>query len=342
MESLIISVIGPYKSGKSTLVSKLQQKKGTEEDVSFFFFKYGGKDITLIDTPGDLDNPTLIASVLSVSDAVLFCLPADAGVNAQVGEMIVLVDSAKIKQGLVCITKTDISTAQDIQRIKSSTAVLFKGTPLEKFDVIDIDINSEQTIADMRAKISRLDYDQSKSSRPFKFLVDNAFETKGMSVAVGFLTAGELSIHATGIICPAPFTREMSVNSIQINQEEVQSANAGSRLGIAIKGVWPWDLPRGVEIRQPDSFKDVKSGHIEADVSQLYKQPIMDGSKLNLVCNWQVRTITLKNVKMEGKHLFADFESDNNFCFDGDDRIILLNKDLPIRMLRVVGRAVIS
>lgn len=176
MESLIISVIGPYKSGKSTLVSKLQQKKGTEEDVSFFFFKYGGKDITLIDTPGDLDNPTLIASVLSVSDAVLFCLPADAGVNAQVGEMIVLVDSAKIKQGLVCITKTDISTAQDIQRIKSSTAVLFKGTPLEKFDVIDIDINSEQTIADMRAKISRLDYDQSKSSRPFKFLVDNAFE----------------------------------------------------------------------------------------------------------------------------------------------------------------------
>ena len=111
MNSLTVSVIGPYRAGKSTLVNKLQQKKGAEEDVSFFFFKYGGKNVTLIDTPGDMDNPALLGSVLTISDAIIMCVSPENGVNLQVGEQIIMADTVGIKQGLICITKADISTA---------------------------------------------------------------------------------------------------------------------------------------------------------------------------------------------------------------------------------------
>ena len=94
--ALTVCVIGPYKSGKTTLVNKLQQKKGMEGDVSFYFLRYNNKDITLLDTPGDADIPSLIASSISVSNAVLLCISPDVGINFQVGEMIVLVDTIGI------------------------------------------------------------------------------------------------------------------------------------------------------------------------------------------------------------------------------------------------------
>lgn len=339
MNSLSVSVIGPYKSGKTTLVNKLQQRKGAEEDVSFFSFKYGGKNITLIDTPGDMDAPVLIASVLSISDAVVFCISPDVGINFQVGELVILADSVGIKQGLICITKTDISTKAEVDKLTKNLSQFLKGTSLEHFEVFPVDINNDQAIADIRAKLSQLTYDSSKINKPFKLFVDHAFESKGMSIAVGTLAAGKVGIHTEGILSPAPFTKEISVNSLQINQEEVTSAEAGDRVGVAIKGVWPWDLPRGVEVRQPKSFRDVKSGKIKLNVNKLYKFEVKDGVKLTLICNWQNVTLTFSNVKREGEVVTADFEADKNFCFDKDDKITIMNKDLPIRTLRVLGKA---
>ncbi|MCL4391690.1 GTP-binding protein [Candidatus Parvarchaeota archaeon] len=341
MNSLTVSVIGPYRSGKSTLVNKLQQRKGAEEDVSFFFFKYGGKNVTLIDTPGDMDNPTTLASVLTISNAIIFCVSPETGVNLQVGEQIIMANSVGIKHGLICITKADISTADDINKLEKNLLGIIKGTSLEAFEIMVVDINNDQSMADIRAKISAFPYDNESIQQPFKILIDHAFESRGMSVAVGTMPTGKVEIHSEGIIAPAPFTKEISINSIQINQEDVPSAEANVVVGVAIKGVWPWDLPRGVEIRKIKSFRDIKEGQFTVNVSPLYKQEIRDDVKLNLICNWQNIVVTLKNVKREGNKVTADFEADKNFCFDENDRILLINKDLPIRFLRVIGKAAI-
>ncbi|MCW1299667.1 MAG: GTP-binding protein, partial [Candidatus Parvarchaeum sp.] len=148
MNSLTVSVIGPYRSGKSTLVNKLQQRKGAEEDVSFFFFKYGGKNVTLIDTPGDMDNPITLASVLTLSDAIIFCVSPENGVNLQVGEQIIMASSIGIKQGLICITKADISTAADIEKLEKQLSAIIKGTSMENFEIMVVDINNDQSMAD--------------------------------------------------------------------------------------------------------------------------------------------------------------------------------------------------
>ncbi len=342
MNSLTVSVIGPYRSGKSTLVNKLQQRKGAEEDVSFFFFKYGGKNVTLIDTPGDMDNPTTLASVLTLSDSIIFCVSPENGVNLQVGEQIIMASSIGIKHGLICITKADISTSEEISKLEKQLSAIIKGTSMENFEITVIDINNDQSMADIRAKISSFPYYSENIEKPFKIFIDHAFESKGMSVAVGTMPTGRIGIHSEGVIAPAPFTKDISINSIQINQEDMQSAEAGDRVGVAIKGVWPWDLPRGVEIRKKSSFRDINEGDLTVDISPLYKQEIINDVKLNLIVNWQNIVVTLSNVKRENNKVTAHFVADKNFCFDENDKMLLINKDLPIRFLRVVGKAIIS
>ena len=183
------------------------------------------------------------------------------------------------------------------------------------FQTVIIDINNDQSMADIRAKVSSFSYTEENVQKPFKILIDRAFESKGMSIAVGTMPTGKIEIHSEGMIAPAPFTKEISVNSIQINQDEMPSAEAGDRVGVAIKGVWPWDLPRGVEIRKKNSFKDIKEGELTVEVSPLYKQEIKDDVKLNLICNWQNIVVSLKNVKKEGNTVSAHFDAEKNFCF---------------------------
>ena len=339
MDSIVVGVIGPYKSGKTSLVNKLQQRKGIEEDVAFYFFKYAGKNVTLVDTPGDMDAPTTVASVISISDACILCISPETKINFQVGEQLILMDNLGIRKGLICITKSDLSTPEDVEQLKENIKKVISTTSLKDMEIVDVNINDEQKIADMRAKIAAIEYDKSKINGPIKLAVDHAFESKGMSIAVGTMMSGRISVHSDGIIVPTPFTKEISINSIQINQEDVQSAEAGDRVGVAIKGVWPWDLPRGVEIREKGKYRDINSGRMKINVNPLYKFDLKDGMKLDMVCNWQTSVIKVSNVKKEGTVIETDFTSEKNFAFDDKDRILIINKDLPIRVLRVVGTA---
>lgn len=339
--ALTVCVVGPYKSGKTTLVNKLQQKKGMEGDVSFYFLRYNNKDITLIDTPGDADIPSLIASSISISNAVLLCLSPDTGVNFQVGEIIILINTIGIRKGLIVINKTDTATTDEIEGLKTKIKALIKDTSLSDVKIVEANMNDDQKIADVRAELSNIETDSDRINKPAKFVIDHAFELKGASVAVGTLINGKIAVHDNLMITPTPFTKEISVNSMQINQEDVQSAEAGERAGIGIKGVWPWDLPRGVELRKANSYKDISKGKIKISVNKLYKYDIKENSKLTLICNWQEVQITLTNVQKENDHVLADFTADKNFVFDDTDKLILINKDLPIRVLRIVGNATI-
>lgn len=338
MDSIIVGVIGPYKSGKTSLVNKLQQRKGIEEDVAFYFFKYSDKNVTLVDTPGDMDAPSTMASVISISDACVLCVSPETKINFQVGEQLILMDNLGVTKGLICVTKSDLSTPEETEQLKENMRKVISTTSLREMEIIDVNINDDQKIANVRAKIAGIPHDKSKSGLPLKFAIDHAFESKGMSVAVGTMISGRISMHSEGVIVPAPFTKEISVSSIQINQEDVQSAEAGDRVGVAIKGVWPWDLPRGVEIREKGKYRDISSGRLRIDINSLYKFDIKEGMKFDLVCDWQDAAIKVSNVKREGGAAELDFVSDKNFVFDNEDKILIINKDLPIRVLRVVGR----
>ena len=79
-----------------------------------------------------------------------------------------------------------------LSNINVSTPFI-KGTSMENFEITVIDINNDQSMADIRAKVSSFPYSKENIEKPFKIFIDHAFESKGMSIAESCFSSLEIS-----------------------------------------------------------------------------------------------------------------------------------------------------
>ena len=92
MKSLQVCVIGPAQSGKSTVVSKLQQKREIEnEDFQIYSFKVGDTHVYLGDAPHNPDKIKPTLALMAEADACLFCVPANIDLP-KLGELVLLIN----------------------------------------------------------------------------------------------------------------------------------------------------------------------------------------------------------------------------------------------------------
>ncbi len=340
MKSLTIAVIGPYGSGKTYITQMLQQKQSYEsEDINVYMFKQGDTLVNLIDVPGGVDTPEMAAAAVTSSNAFLLVIGADNPITYQLGEFIVMLNSLNKNTGIICINKKDIA---DSAIAKEKIEGLIKNTSLANVPIFEMSALSQKDIADLRAKIISIN-PENKDNLPITFVVDKGFEMRsGGSVALGTLVSGKLHVHDKIMITPEPLTKELNVYSLQVNQEDQEEVSSGNRVGIGLKDIYPWYLTKGVELRQENTYTDLNKGEIEVEVNPLYKNKIEEGTKLTLLNHWQSVDIELSEVKFDGKNLHAKFNANKHFVFNENDKILLINKDLPVRMLRILGVAKIS
>ncbi|MCW1292059.1 MAG: GTP-binding protein [Candidatus Rehaiarchaeum fermentans] len=338
MKNLTIAVIGPYGSGKTSIVEQLKQKEGLEsEDIVVRSFKQRDTLVNLVDVPGGLDTPEIAIATLSFSNAFMLVIGADNPITYQLGEFIGILDNMKFNKGIICLNKID-SADKEVAIKKLSS--LLKGTSLENVEIFPMSAFDPQNIADLREKLISIEVED-KSNYPAVFTVDSGFEWSKGAVALGTLLRGKIEVHKKLIICPEPLTKELEVLSIQVNQEDQKELIGNSRAGIGLKDIYPWYLNRGVELREEGKYKDVKEGKIKIELSKLYKNKIEEESEITLINHWQNVNVKLSNIKIENNILNADFSADKNIAFDENDVILAINKDLPIRMFRILGRAYI-
>jgi selenocysteine-specific elongation factor len=340
MKNLTVAVIGAYGSGKTYISQSLQQKQSFEsDDINVYVFKQGDTIVNLIDVPGGVDTPEIAASALTSSNAFLLVIGADNPITYQLGEFVVMLNTLSMKNGIICITKKDVA---DADAAAEKVKMLIKDTVLRDAPIFQMSALSPQDIADLRAKILALS-SEDRSNLPATFVVDKGFEMRsGGSVALGTLVTGKVHVHDKIMIVPEPLTRELNVASLQLNQEDQEEVYAGSRVGIGLKDMYPWYLTRGVELREPNSYIDIDNGGIEVEVNPLYKGKIENGAKLTLLNHWQSVDIQLNDVKLENNKLKAKFTANKHIVFNENDKILLVNKELPVRMLRILGLTKLS
>ncbi len=74
--------------------------------------------------------------------------------------------------------------------------------------------------------------------------IDQAFKVKSVgTVALGIVKAGEIAVHERLKALPAG--KEVEIKSIQMQDKDKKVAEHNARVGLALKGVEPEDLPRG-------------------------------------------------------------------------------------------------
>lgn len=104
--------------------------------------------------------------------------------------------------------------------------------------------------------------------------VDRVFTVKGVgTVALGFVLSGEVSVHDKLRPIPGREGQRADVKSIQINDEEYDSAGAGIRVGLSLSGVEPADLER-THWLDDGSFTTTDTLNLTFSKSPFYKQPV--------------------------------------------------------------------
>ncbi len=251
-------------------------KKGTSSDIEFHERKSDDSILTFV---SPMRYPEKISSL---TDSIY---PADASVvnvsalNRELGEVIVALDLMGPSAGYI--------TFQDASMI-DQVKPLLKGTRLEAYKI------TEKQPVEIADEISAMK--TAKPAGPTMVIIDHFFGVKSVgTVALGFVLSGNVEKHQDLLL--SYMDRKVQVRSIQMHDVDVDSAGPGARVGLALKGVDPEELERGMILSEKEvncsssmekridlhrSVKKFPDGQVEVFVSDYmrYQRGFYDGKSL--------------------------------------------------------------
>jgi len=250
-----VAIIGSEKSGRTSLAGKLG-KKGTESDITLYNFVKGERIYSFVDANGYPSSFKTLIQAINLSDIALVCVPS-SGLNAQVGECIIALDLLGNKRGLFVITMSDKSNLTAISELSEKIKAIAKGTNLEKWETIAVSNTTFEGLESLKRKFSHLGRSQNckctRNELPPRILVDHFFNVTGIGcVVLGVVTQGTIKEHDKLTLYPTE--RPAEIRSIQSNDVDMKSAPAGTRVGLALKGVQSKEFDRGYLISRKRKF----------------------------------------------------------------------------------------
>ncbi|MCL4331676.1 MAG: EF-Tu/IF-2/RF-3 family GTPase [Candidatus Thermoplasmatota archaeon] len=204
---------------------KVVAKKGTESDITLYHRKDGENVYTFL-SPSRFPE-----KVSSLTDAMY---PADIAVvnadmiNRDFGEVVVAMDLMGISRGYFLVSSPD--KIDVIKKMTANTTMrnfgFFSGNPMELLPELD----KEKHVPRFQNTM---------------VLIDHFFKVKSVgTVALGFVLGGQVEKHQK-LICSYA-DKEVQVRSIQVQDEDQESAQSGVRVGLALKNIDSDELERGM------------------------------------------------------------------------------------------------
>ena len=212
-------------------VARSIAKKSDSRDVDNYIYKDLKDDglfstISIIRPNSYPDKPKPFFTSLTVSD---FGIVEVNKVDSTFGEVIVSMASAGIKEGLVILNASEEEWVDNSQ-VKS----LLEQAGLSKWNFIEND-----GILIREKLIEVLNQIQTNDDDGFVVAVDQAFTVKGVGlVAVGHVQSGKVNKHDELIL--AGSEGNAIARSLQVMDLDVDVANVGDRVGLAMRTVGPF------------------------------------------------------------------------------------------------------
>lgn len=190
-------------------------KKGSENGLTFHNGTHMGNRIVALSPTSMEDKFYAVAESILLSDAVVV---GTSRIDKAFGEMLVACSLVERK-----VILTDDGDASNV---------------MKGIGISGIDVSDRFGIADRLSSVRKRNAD----SR-CRVDIDKAFPVTGIgTVVLGFVTKGRISVHDKLVL---PSGTEVSVKSIQSNDVDVESAEVGTRVGLALKGAKSEDFKKG-------------------------------------------------------------------------------------------------
>ncbi|MEM3296534.1 MAG: EF-Tu/IF-2/RF-3 family GTPase [Candidatus Micrarchaeaceae archaeon] len=265
-------------------------KKGSENSITFYNrHTDSGAIVALMPTSIEEKFYAAAESIL-VSNGVIL---GTENVNAVFGEMLVAASLAK---------KPVIFVGND------KVSELAKNAKIENF-----------AYASLESLIDEIEKLKIPEGRGKRIDIDKAFKVTGVgTVALGVVTSGKIAVHDELYHTSG---KKVTVKSIQIQDEDKSEAEAGSRVGLALKNIEPDEIEKG-DLLTDKIVERRDTLNVELKKSEFGNESIEEGKTFMFASNFSYASVSVKEASGGGAKLQLDkplplMPGDNFFLIRG-------------------------
>ena len=291
---MIIGTAGHIDHGKTSLVRRLtgidtdrlpeEKQRGMSIDLGFAHMELPGVgQVGVVDVPGhERFIRNMVAGATGI-DLVLLVIAADDGVMPQTREHLDIVGLLGISSGVVTLTKIDLVTAERVDAVANEIRALLEGTLLGSASVVPVSSETGEGFDALRQELARcLKNVRPKSEAwPFWMAVDRAFVARGFgAVATGTIASGRVARDHHLMLLPGGQT--VRVRGIQVHNQTVDVAAAGSRCALNLAGVEKQSLHRGMVVCEAGLTRTATTVDARAILARDLAKPVKSHVRVRL------------------------------------------------------------
>jgi selenocysteine-specific elongation factor len=253
-------------TGKDTDRLPEEQARGISIDLGYAPLDLpDGRRLSLVDVPGhERFVRTMVAGATGI-DLFLLVIDAGEGARPQTHEHLAILRLLGVDRGVVAVTKADAVESDALELALDEARELVPGS-----EVVAVSAKTGSGLDELRAALARASVEAERADAPTRLYVDRVFSLRGIgTVATGTLWSGRITPRT--VLRAEPGAREVRVRSVQVHNREVEVAEAGQRVAVALPGVERRDLGRGDALVEPDAY-DV-SYRLDVEVEELTPIP---------------------------------------------------------------------
>jgi selenocysteine-specific translation elongation factor len=303
--SVTVAVVGDPEIGPA------MGKKGTQSDLALFNHVREGHAATIVQPLQYPEKFPPLLFAVAMADRVVFAVSQLDRAFAEAAATLEHVD-----------TPVDIRLGPGAGQDEVRRAL--KGSALEGHRMETLDV--------LRLREEVDGWSSSGRTGPVCVPIDHAFAVKGVGpVALGVVRQGTLRIHERLRLFPSE--KEVEVRSIQVHDADVPEAQAGERVGVALKGVDADELARG-QILALRGELQVASSLTGRNLSRCryYRGDLRVGAQLHLQVGMQMVPVLVDQVSESAVGVTAD----RPVAWESGQRAILADLSPPVGP-RIVG-----
>ncbi len=285
-------------------------KKGTESDILMFNRKLDEQIFSFMCPAEDKISPK--SQIISGIDAAVVVF---AEITRELGETVVMLDSFGVSKGIA--VTSPYATPNQI-------AAIIRDTSLRSFIVQERDPTKILEVLRTFEPIR----DTSSST---VVVVDHSFSVRGVGeVVLGFVKKGIVRKYDKLTLLPGD--KEVIVRSIQMQDEDYEEAEAGARVGLAMKGATVEEMKRGSILCTPGSAKADTTLNLSFGKSPFYSDELKEGA-FHATVGMQTFPINITEIGATS----IGIESEKPIAYLPEDTFLLL--DLNAKKMRIMGKA---
>jgi len=231
----------------------------------------------------------------------------------ELGETLVMLDSVGLSKG-IAITSPFATADQIATLTKDTTAKSFSVESGDAVKILDLLKNYQP---------------ERNTTSPTVVIVDHSFSVKGVGeVILGFVKRGIVRKYDKLTLLPT--NKEVIVRSIQMQDEEFDEAEAGSRVGLAMKGATVEEMKRGSMLCAPDDVRTDSAVNLSFKKSPFYSDDVKKGV-FHVTVGMQTLPVTIT----EKSDTSIVIESEKPIAYLEHDTFLML--DLNAKKVRIMG-----